>query len=403
MSRSSLRGFAHSGLLATIDPCFPAAPAPVTGGSGNEFLRAEGILKRYGAATVLDRVDLTVAEDEFVCLLGPSGCGKTTLLRILCGLERPEAGRVVCDGRDITHASPAERRFGIVFQSYALFPNLTALENVAYGLRNMGREAREARARAMLELVDLVGHAHKYPAQLSGGQQQRVALARALAPEPRLLLLDEPLSALDAQVRVTLRSEIRALAKRLSMPVVMVTHDQDEALSMADRVVLMNAGRIEQEGTPSALYLRPATSFAASFIGRVNLLEAVHEGGGRIRLGDAWLRLEAPPARTGVLKVAIRPSHVRLRLYDPAAERAAWMGDGEAADPFPLNLVPAWVERFTFSGASISVYLRAPVLGEAQSHLEAEVSTPPDGIIPWREGERLWAELPAEALREVAP
>ncbi len=368
--------------------------------SGGAFLRAQGIEKRYGGQTVLAEVDLAVADDEFVCLLGPSGCGKTTLLRILCGIERADRGRVLLDGQDITRASPAERRFGIVFQSYALFPNLSALDNVAYGLRGLLRERREARAREMLDLVGLASHALKYPAQLSGGQQQRVALARALAPEPRLLLLDEPLSALDAQVRLNLRSEIRMLAKRLSMPVVMVTHDQEEALSMADRVVLMNHGSIEQAGTPSTLYLSPASEFAARFIGRVHCFDGEHEGDGIVRVGQARLRLSDAPGRIGPIRVAIRPSHVRLRHHDPSAERASWrQKEALPGEPFPLNLVPAWVTGTTFSGATVALHLRAPALGETQDAFDAELATTPTGELPWREGERLWAELPAEALR----
>ncbi len=372
----------------------------MSGSTGVEFLRIEGIEKRFGAQVVLAGIDLAVAEDEFVCLLGPSGCGKTTLLRILCGIERADRGRVLLDGRDITRVSPAERRFGIVFQSYALFPNLSALDNVAYGLRGLPRERREARAREMLDLVGLGGHALKYPAQLSGGQQQRVALARALAPEPRLLLLDEPLSALDAQVRLNLRGEIRALAKRLSMPVVMVTHDQDEALSMADRVVLMNHGSIEQAGTPSTLYLQPASEFAARFIGRVHCLDGAHEGDGVVRVGEARLRLSEVPRQVGPIRLAIRPSHVRLRHDDPSAERAAWgRGELRPGEPFPLNVVPAWVTGTTFSGATVALHLRAPALGDTQAALDAELATAPTGEMPWREGERLWAELPAEALR----
>ncbi|MFN3628990.1 MAG: ABC transporter ATP-binding protein [Casimicrobiaceae bacterium] len=372
----------------------------MSGRIGADFLRIEGIEKRFGAQTVLAGIDLAVAEDEFVCLLGPSGCGKTTLLRILCGIERADRGRVLLEGQDITRASPAERRFGVVFQSYALFPNLTALENVAYGLRGLSRERREARAQEMLELVGLAGHALKFPAQLSGGQQQRVALARALAPEPRLLLLDEPLSALDAQVRLSLRGEIRALARRLSMPVVMVTHDQDEALSMADRVVLMNHGRIEQVGAPRTLFLEPASEFAARFIGRVHCLDGEHEGDGIVRVGEARLRLLAVPERIGPIRVAIRPSHLRLLHDDPSAERAAWaQGRTAPGEPFPLNVVPAWVTGTTFSGATVALHLRAPALGDAQSALDAEIATAPTGELPWREGERLWAELPAEALR----
>ncbi len=214
------------------------------------MLRIDHIAKRYREQQVLRGIDLNVEAGEFVSLLGPSGCGKTTLLRIVCGIDMPDEGRVLFQGDDITRWPAARRGFGVVFQSYALFPNLTAAQNVAFGLN--GQPAAQARERVaeMLSLVGLGAQAQRYPAQLSGGQQQRVALARALAPRPRLLLLDEPLSALDAQVRTELRSEIRQLQRQLGIASIMVTHDQEEALSMADRVVLMHQGRIEQQGSP---------------------------------------------------------------------------------------------------------------------------------------------------------
>jgi len=255
------------------------------------YLSLRGVGKSFGASRVLDGIDLDVEPGEFVCLLGPSGCGKTTLLRIVCGIERADRGQLLLNGQDIAGLPPAARGFGVVFQSYALFPNLTAAQNIAYGLHPTGALAREMarRSREMLDLVGLAAHADKYPVQLSGGQQQRVALARALAPNPRLLLLDEPLSALDAQVRASLRGEIRALQKRLGIVTIMVTHDQEEALSMADRVVLMHDGRIEQAGTPDELYHRPRTRFAASFVGRMNMLPATVLPDGRMRVRDSEL------------------------------------------------------------------------------------------------------------------
>ena len=292
------------------------------------FLSLRGVGKSFGATRVLDGIDLDVDAGEFVCLLGPSGCGKTTLLRIVCGIERADRGTLLLLGQDIGALPPAARGFGVVFQSYALFPNLTAAQNIAYGLQPTGALAREIakRSREMLDLVGLVAHADKYPVPLSGGQQQRVALARALAPNPRLLLLDEPLSALDAQVRATLRSEIRGLQKRLGIVTIMVTHDQEEALSMADRVVLMHDGAIEQAGTPDELYHRPRTRFVAGFVGRMNMLPATVLPGGRVRVSDSELLCAAGEVGVGTqATVGIRPEQVVVRRfgYDVGANSVA--------------------------------------------------------------------------------
>src|SRR5438067_11480583 len=226
--------------------------------------------------------------------LGPSGCGKTTLLRIVAGLETQDAGTIIQDGRDISRLPPVDRDYGIVFQSYALFPNLTIESNVAYGLVNRRdrRESIKERVRELLTLIGLPDSGLKYPSQLSGGQQQRIALARALAPAPGLLLLDEPLSALDALERIRLRGEIRRLQQQLGVTTIMVTHDQEEALSMADRVVVMNHGVIEQVGTPHEVYEFPATPFVADFVGKVNVLPAVALGGGRFRAGELELQCQ---------------------------------------------------------------------------------------------------------------
>src|SRR5690349_7230937 len=224
--------------------------------------------------------------------LGPSGCGKTTLLRIVAGLETQDAGTIVQDGRDVSRLPAVDRDYGIVFQSYALFPNLTIASNVAYGLVNRRdrRDSIKGRVRELLTLVGLPDAGPKYPSQLSGGQQQRIALARALAPAPGLLLLDEPLSALDALERVRLRGEIRALQQRLGVTTIMVTHDQEEALSMADRIVVMNHGCIDQVGTPREVYREPASAFVADFVGKVNVIAAVAQGEGHVRVGDLVLR-----------------------------------------------------------------------------------------------------------------
>ena len=232
-------------------------------------VQLEKLVRVFGQTRALDGFTLSIAPGEFVALLGPSGCGKTTALRVLAGFERLDAGRVVVDGQDLANVSAQKRDMGMVFQSYSLFPNMNALNNVAYGLRMRRQRSQQRRKKAeeLLELVGLGDQATKYPHQMSGGQQQRVAVARALAIEPRVLLLDEPLSALDAKVRAELRDEIRALQLRLSITTVFVTHDQEEALSMADRVCVMSAGRIEQTATPAVLYARPATPFVAEFVG----------------------------------------------------------------------------------------------------------------------------------------
>ena len=258
----------------------------------SSYLQIEHIHKRFGAFTALDDVSLSIERGEFVCFLGPSGCGKTTLLRIIAGLEAQSQGRIVQAGRDISLLPPAQRDYGIVFQSYALFPNLSIADNVAYGLVNRRQPDQQIKTRVdeLLALVGLPGSGGKYPAQMSGGQQQRVALARALATSPGLLLLDEPLSALDAIVRVHLRNEIRALQRELGVTTIMVTHDQEEALSIADRIVVMNHGVIEQVGTPLQVYREPASPFVARFVGKVNRLDAVAEGDRWFRCGDMRLR-----------------------------------------------------------------------------------------------------------------
>ena len=228
-----------------------------------------GLVRTYGSVRALDGFSLSIAPGEFLALLGPSGCGKTTALRVLAGFEQPDSGRIVVDGKDLSNVSAQKRDMGMVFQSYSLFPNMNALNNVAFGLRmrRQGAEQRKKKATELLELVGLSDQSAKYPHQMSGGQQQRVALARALAIEPRVLLLDEPLSALDAKVRAELREQIRSLQQRLAITTVFVTHDQEEALSMADRVCVMSRGRIEQTATPAELYARPQTAFVAQFVG----------------------------------------------------------------------------------------------------------------------------------------
>jgi iron(III) transport system ATP-binding protein len=279
-------------------------------GQTAEALRIEAIHKAFGSFVALQSIDLTIAQGEMVCFVGPSGCGKTTLLRIIAGLEMQTRGRVIQNGRDVSHAPPAARDYGIVFQSYALFPNLTINDNVAYGLvnRRRGRAEIVRRVEELLALVGLADAGLKFPGQLSGGQQQRIALARALATSPSLLLLDEPLSALDAKVRERLRGEIRELQRRLAVTTIMVTHDQEEALSMSDRVVVMRQGAIEQIGSPQDVYERPATPFVADFLGKVSVLQGVSTGPGRYRVGEAELTLPIDGFAAGdPVRIYLRP------------------------------------------------------------------------------------------------
>ncbi len=241
----------------------------------NEYLRADGISKSFSSKTVLSNVSFTAKRGEFISLLGPSGCGKTTLLRIISGLETADSGKIFFNGSDYTNVPASKRNFGIVFQSYALFPNMTVTENITYGLksREKNKKAKQNIADEMLNITGLYAEKDKYPFQLSGGQQQRVALARALALKPSILLLDEPLSALDAKVREKLRREIRSIHDRMNITTVMVTHDQEEAITVSDRIAVMNGGIIEQMGTPDELYFRPKTKFIAGFIGMMNFME----------------------------------------------------------------------------------------------------------------------------------
>ncbi|HEY9647895.1 MAG TPA: ABC transporter ATP-binding protein [Chroococcidiopsis sp.] len=244
-------------------------------------LMLKQLFKAYGSTMAVQGVNLHVRSGEFISLLGPSGCGKTTILRMIAGFERPTGGAIALDGQDITPVPANRRDMGMVFQSYSLFPHMTAAQNVAFGLRvkRMSRSQQRLRVQEMLELVGLGAMGDRYPHQLSGGQQQRIALARALAIAPRVLLLDEPLSALDAKVRLQLRNEIRRIQQQLGITTLFVTHDQEEALSISDRVVVMAQGQIEQEGTPEEIYLTPNTPFTASFIGAMNQIPGVWQRG----------------------------------------------------------------------------------------------------------------------------
>ena len=273
------------------------------------YLELRGIRKTFDGSVALEDIDLSVGEHEFVCLLGPSGCGKTTLLRIVAGLLPFDRGAITLGGRDLSGLPARKRGFGIVFQSYSLFPNMTVAENVGYGLRIRGerRERIASRVRELLTLIKLPDYAERYPHQLSGGQQQRVALARALAVDPALILLDEPLSALDARVRTDMRAEIHDVQRRLKIPTVMVTHDQEEALTLADKIVCMNDGRIEQVGSPSDLYLRPRTRFVANFVGLSNLLPTDW-----VREAMPQLLATRPEGASERYEACLRPENLRI-------------------------------------------------------------------------------------------
>ena len=278
-----------------------------------KYLTVKKVNKHFGKFQALKDINFDVKEGEFVCILGPSGCGKTTLLRVIAGLESQSEGEINQNNKNISQLPPDQRDFGIVFQSYALFPNLTVKNNISFGLktRKQNRDAIDKRVDELLNLVGLSDHINKYSAQLSGGEQQRVALARALAPSPGLLLLDEPLSALDAKVRQHLRLEIKNLQRKLGVTTIMVTHDQEEALTMADRIILMNKGVIEQEGSPQDIYSKPTTAFSANFIGTTNLFKAKKISSNSIEIHGSILECD-DDFKDDVSTVTIRPEDIKI-------------------------------------------------------------------------------------------
>jgi len=280
-------------------------------------LSIENLYKTFSGFVALDRISMEVDENEFVCLLGPSGCGKTTLLRIIAGLLDFDGGIMRLGGNDLVEIAARDRGFGLVFQSYSLFPNMTVKENVGYGLKVQKVDKKEisARVATLLELIKLPDLADRYPHQLSGGQQQRVAIARALAVEPSLLLLDEPLSALDARVRAEMRFEIREMQQRLGIPTIMVTHDQEEALTMADKIICMKDGRIEQTGTPRELYTEPATRFVADFVGVSNILPTTW-----IRENLPHMMDSRPKGKDKDFEFAVRPEQLTVHAKKGGAE-----------------------------------------------------------------------------------
>ena len=328
--------------------------ADTSAGAGALLLRIDAVEKRFGGFTAVDKLSLDIKAGEFFALLGPSGCGKTTLLRMLAGFEAPDAGRILLDGEDIAAVLPHQRPVNMMFQNYALFPHLSVANNIAFGLRREGLPRKEIKARVaeMVALVRLEGLEKRKPDQLSGGQQQRVALARALARRPRLLLLDEPMAALDKKLRESTQLELMALQKRLGTSFVIVTHDQQEAMTVADRIGVMNAGRLEQVATPRRLYEAPATRWVAEFVGDVNMLEGRVErrDGGRLIVATAAageLTVAAPsqPSAADEICIAIRPEKIRLSLRGPV---------DSAAQAGALNRLNGTVTDIGYLGGSTS-------------------------------------------------
>jgi spermidine/putrescine transport system ATP-binding protein len=344
------------------------------------------LVKRFGDVTAVDGINLDIPQGEFFSLLGPSGCGKTTTLRLIGGFERPTSGAILLDGVDMAHTPPHKRRVNTVFQSYALFPHLNVGDNVAFGLRfhNVSKDESRARVKSALELVHLDGYEHRKPNQLSGGQQQRVALARALILNPTVLLLDEPLGALDAKLRKALQIELKALQEEVGITFIYVTHDQEEALTMSDRLAVMSEGKIEQVGPPKGVYEEPESVYVADFLGVSNLMDAEAESGSgssvAIRLGDFVVQSSVGDTKArGPVKVTIRPERVLIDEHG---------ADGE-------NSVPGMVERVVFVGPTIQLLVRlAP--GEL---IQASVPNRGEGGPGYTQGRPVTVRMPPDALR----
>ncbi|WP_417586338.1 putative 2-aminoethylphosphonate ABC transporter ATP-binding protein [Pararhodobacter oceanensis] len=356
---------------------------PVEVAAAEKALRISGLSKSFGAFQALRGIELEIEKGEFVCFLGPSGCGKTTLLRAIAGLEPQDYGLIEQNGDDVSSLPVHRRDFGIVFQSYALFPNLSVTRNVGYGLRGTGmsKAQRHARIEELLAMVGLEGQGSKYPAQLSGGQQQRVALARALAPSPGLLLLDEPLSALDAQVRLHLRDQLRQLQRDLGVTTIMVTHDQDEALAIADRIVVMRQGEIEQIGSPEEVFTAPATPFVAGFLGDMNFIPANVQVDGALWIGGlpvAGVKARGMEAGAAV-NLCIRPANILV---------------GTAAEGAP-NQLETRIETISFRGNVHRLLVRCDAIDQS---LELEFRHKGQSGFELTEGAPLTVALPPEDL-----
>jgi len=354
-------------------------------------LRLENLTKRYGTVTAVDRVNLEIEEGEFICFLGPSGCGKTTVLRMITGFETVTEGKILFNGKVINHLIPQKREFGIVFQSYALFPNMTVEENIAFGLkmRKMNKQAIAQRVDQMLDIVGLRDWRKLFPAQLSGGQQQRVALVRALAPDPKVLLLDEPLSALDAKIRVRLRAEIKRFQQELKKTMIYVTHDQEEALSIADRVVVMEKGQFRQVGKPIDIYKCPNSDFVADFVGTSNFFKGLRTDD-RVRT-EQWefTVAQAGSSHRERVALAIRPE--KIEVFRP----------GEPTHHLVLsNLIPGRIDVVTFLGAAVRLVVNmngeeviSDVIEKAFEQMgfkqgdEILLYFPPEGFLVYPEGE----------------
>jgi spermidine/putrescine transport system ATP-binding protein len=352
-------------------------------------IQLTGLTKRFDDVTAVDGIEVHVKGGEFFSLLGPSGCGKTTTLRLVAGFEQPTSGRILLDGNDVARTPPHKRNVNTVFQNYALFPHLNVFDNVAFGLRRAKRPKDEVaqRVRHALDLVQLSGFEKRRSSQLSGGQQQRVALARALVLNPAVLLLDEPLGALDAKLRKALQIELKALQQEVGITFLYVTHDQEEALTMSDRLAVMNAGRVEQIGAPRNVYEDPETLFVADFLGVSNLMDAVaqgvRDGGSRVVLDRFELEARGGGSEvTGPAKIVIRPERVELEPHEA---------------PSGPNRLPGMVERLVYVGNSVQVIVRAAT-GET---LQALVQNTGKGI-PYEQGTPVQLHLPPDALRVLA-
>jgi len=347
------------------------------------------LIKEFDGVRAVDGINLDMPAGEFFSLLGPSGCGKTTTLRMIAGFEQPTSGQILLDGTDMSEVPPHKRQVNTVFQNYALFPHLTVFDNVAFGLqfkKDVAKDETKRRVGEALELVQLTGYEKRRPTQLSGGQQQRVALARALILNPSVLLLDEPLGALDAKLRKRLQVELKALQEALGITFVYVTHDQEEALTMSDRIAVMSNGRIEQLGTPEQVYEEPATAYVADFLGVSNLMDANVTGRGTdgtmVRLGTFDLLAKRGSLNaSGEIKITIRPERVRLEPADTSGE----------------NYLPAMVERSVYLGNAMQVIVR---LASGDS-IQVLVQNRGDAVL-FQPGESIKAVLPSEALRVVA-